>query len=290
MPGLAALNRGSNTGVNAYTSASVNAISCWGATGCVVGGYFTDRHEHPQAFVARERKGRWSKAQEVPATAALNKGGNAQVDQVSCARTSVCVAVGTYTDKGGNTQWFTVTERNGRWATAAQVPDPALANAAISTVWCAPGGLCAAGGSFTDPSTGPEAWVMTQTHGRWKPALEVPGIAALNVGGNFHGSKVGVDAVTCASAGNCAAGGIYTSGTTDDLYGLPPYQPFVVTQTNGRWGTAKEVPGIAAVNEPDWAWGSTTLIACPSAGNCTAAGEYLTGGPDTCGSDCGLCS
>ena len=80
----------------------------------MVGGFYTDAHEHLQAFVARERKGRWGKAAEVPGTAALNQGGNAQVGRVSCARTSVCVAVGTYTDKAGNGQWFTVTERDGR--------------------------------------------------------------------------------------------------------------------------------------------------------------------------------
>jgi hypothetical protein len=279
VPGLAALNKG--------YAASVSAVSCWGAGGCVIGGFYTDGLDHSQAFVARERKGRWGKAAEVPGTAALNQGGNAQVGQVSCARTGVCVAVGTYTDQDGNTQWFTVTNRNGRWRTASQVPDPALNQASISTVWCAPGGLCAAGGSYTDPSTGPEAWVMTQVHGHWQPALEVPGIAALNVGGKFPGSRVGVAAVSCASAGNCAAGGTYTSAAYDNDNSLPPYQPFVVTEANGTWRTALEVPGIEAFNPDVWAWGDTTRIACPSAGNCTGAGFYLTGGPDSCGSDCG---
>ena len=174
-------------------------------------------------------------------------------------------------DQAGNQQWFTAAERDGWWRTAAQVPDPVVDDAVINTVWCAPGGLCAAGGSFTDPSTGPEAWVMTQTRGRWQPALEVPGIAALNAGGNLPGAKVSVDAVSCASAGNCAAGGQYT-GAINDYFA--PVQPFVVTQTNGTWGTAREVPGIELFNNPEWADGSTTLIACPSAGNCTAAGYY----------------
>ena len=127
VPGLAALNKGHNDcNIGQCVSASVTAVSCCGAGGCVMGGFYTDRHEHAQAFVARERRGRWGRAEEVPGTAALNKGGNAQVGSVSCARTCVCVAVGTYTDKAGNQQWFTVTTKDSRWGTAARVPEPAL--------------------------------------------------------------------------------------------------------------------------------------------------------------------
>ncbi|MGO8956768.1 MAG: hypothetical protein ACLQFR_05265 [Streptosporangiaceae bacterium] len=87
VPGLATLNKGYN--------AEVNTISCRGAGSCVAGGFYTGKHGRSQAFVAAERKGRWGKAEEVPGTAALDKGGKAQVGSVSCARTSVCVAVGT---------------------------------------------------------------------------------------------------------------------------------------------------------------------------------------------------
>ena len=135
-------------------------------------------------------------------------------------------------------------------------------------------GLCAAGGTFTDPRTGPEAWVRTETHSRWQPALEVPGIAALNVDSNAPGSNVGVDAVSCASAGNCAAGGQYTSATGISVNGSAPLQPFVVAETNGRWGTAREVPGIGAISNNAFADAITSFMACPSAGNCTAAGTY----------------
>jgi hypothetical protein len=48
----------------------------------------------------------------------------------------------------------------------------------------------------------------------------------------------------------------------------------VVTQTDGRWGTAQELPGIGPVNSPGMPDGDTTAITCPSAGNCTAAGDY----------------
>jgi hypothetical protein len=269
VPGLAALNKGYH--------ASVTAISCWGAGGCVAAGFFTDRDGHSQAFVVRERKGRWGKATEVPGTAALNKGGNAAVGSVSCARTSVCVAVGTYTDKAGNQRWFTVTERDGRWAAAAPVPQPTLHDAAISLVSCAAAGLCLAGGTFTDASNIPEAWVMTTVNGRWHPALEVPGITALNVG-----PYVSVDALSCASAGNCVAGGQYsTCATCITGNGFAPTYPYVVTEAHGRWGTAEEVPGLGTLLS-DGADADTTVAACPSAGNCTAAGYYQRFDADQC--------
>ena len=39
--------------------------------------------------------------------------------------------------------------------------------------------------------------------GAWRAAIEVPGTGGLNKGGNAD-----VDSVSCASAGNCAAGGL----------------------------------------------------------------------------------
>jgi hypothetical protein len=267
VPGLAALNKGDQNSAYSPPSASVNAVSCWGAGGCVVGGFYTDGHEHLQAFVARERNGRWGKAVEVPGTAALNQGGHAQVGRVSCARTSVCVAVGTYTNKAGNGQWFTVTERDGQWGKAAEVPDPALNQASIGTVWCAPGGLCAAGGTFTDPAGTTDAWVRTEVRGRWRPALEVPGLAALNTNGNGALTGSGLDSVACASAGNCAAGGHYDFLPANYFEG----EAFVVTETNGTWGSAEEVPGIESINEGQ---AGTTFMSCPSAGNCAAAGYF----------------
>jgi hypothetical protein len=261
VPGVAKLNTG--------FSADVQAIACWGAGGCAAGGYYTDRHHHGQVWVALERKGRWGTAEQIPGTATLNQGGNARVSTVSCAHTTACTTVGTFTDRNGNTQWFTVTERNLKWATAAQVPDPALNQAAIGTVWCAAGGLCAAGGQFTDSSGAGQAWVRTEVSGRWQSALEVPGIAPLNTGNNSDTA-----AMSCASTGNCAAGGGYTTCTCITDNGFPPVEAFVVTETNGTWGTAQEVPGIQNINVQEAADAATTLMTCPSAGNCTAAGYY----------------
>ena len=46
--------------------------------------------------------------------------------------------------------------------------------------------------------------------------------------------------MSCASAGNCAAGGRYRDGGH--------LQGFVAGERNGLWGKAIEVPGLAALN------------------------------------------
>src|SRR5258708_39733979 len=45
----------------------------------------------------------------------------------------------------------------------------------------------------------------TALGGTWHAAIEVPGTAALNKGGN-----AAISSVSCASAANCSAGGVYT--------------------------------------------------------------------------------
>src|SRR5262249_61460022 len=81
-----------------------------------------------------------------------------------------------------------------------------------------------------------QAVVVTKVGGGWRRAVEVPGTAALNTGGNAE-----VLSVSCAAAGSCAAGGFYRASGH--------LQAFVVTEAAGRWRKAIEVPGTAALNK-----------------------------------------
>jgi hypothetical protein len=63
-----------------------------------------------QAFVLGEENGSWHAAVEVPGSGALNKGGNAFVQSVSCAAAGHCSAGGGYDDRSGHRQAFVVTE------------------------------------------------------------------------------------------------------------------------------------------------------------------------------------
>ena len=200
----------------------------------------------------------WGTAKEVPGTATLNHGGSAYISSVSCASLGNCSAGGGYTDGSGHSQAFVVSQVSGTWGTAKEVPGTATLNqgggAAVSSLSCASAGNCSAGGSYTDGSGNAQAFVVSQVHGTWGTAKEVPGTAALSTGGNF------ITSVSCASAGNCSAGGNYA--TTSEEH------PLVVSQTGGTWGKAKGIPigtGPGA---------QVSSVSCASAGNCSAGGAY----------------
>jgi hypothetical protein len=130
---------------------------------------------------------------------------------VSCASAGNCAAGGHYTDGGHHLRAFVVSEANGRWGTARQVPGPAGLSGAgdtgVQSVSCASAGNCAAGGFFSDHHGHQQAMVVNETHGRWGRAIELPGSGALNTSGS-----AGVISLSCASAGRCSAGGNYTVG------------------------------------------------------------------------------
>ena len=262
VPGTGALNTGG--------FASVGSVSCGSAGNCLAGGsYFTTSYAHTSGdvrpFVASERNGTWRRAIEVPGIAALNTGpdGSAGVGSVSCASAGNCVVGGEYTDSSSHTQLFVASERNGAWQTAIEVPGTGALNtwgvAGLTSVSCGSAGNCVVGGYYTDGS-GTQAFVASERNGTWRTAIEVPGTGALTKAG--LGAEV--TSVSCASAGNCLAGGDYIDGSGR--------QAFVASERNGAWQTAIEVPGTGALNTGGTA--GVTSVSCGSAGNCAVGGDY----------------
>ncbi len=256
VPGLAALNKGRH--------ADVLSVSCPSAGNCAVGGYYQNHGK--QGFLAVESNGRWRQAIEVPGLGALNKGGPAQVYQVSCASAGSCAAGGFYRDGDGHQQGFAVSESNGRWRQAIEVPGLGTlnkgGNAAVSSVSCASAESCAAGGAYTDGGGHQQGFVAVKRNGRWRQAIEVPGLGTLNKGGT-----AAVNSVSCASAGNCSAGGDYSTDTSGAT------QAFVVSERNGSWGAAQQVAGALNVGGE----ASVGSVSCASAGSCSAGGGYRDG-------------
>jgi hypothetical protein len=245
---------------------TINSVSCASAGNCAAGGRYYAGPTY-QAFVASEVNGRWRTAIEVAGPP--GKSGPAMINSVSCASPGNCAAGGTY--GGGGTQAFVVTEVNGRWGTALEVPGTAALNkgkgAQVNSVSCASPGNCAAGGIYDSRISASgggifEAFVVSEVNGRWGKAIEVPGTAAVNKSGWAE-----VDAVSCGSAGNCAAGGFYRDSSFRQ-------QLFVVSEVRGRWGSAIEVPGSAALNQGGSLIADVDSVSCASAGNCAAGGLY----------------
>ena len=80
------------------------------------------------------------------------------------------------------------------------------------------------------------------------------------------GANGAVDAISCASAGNCTAVGHLAPPSRKVL--------FTVSEKNGVWGTARAVPGLAALLGGKPSGARFSAVSCPSAGNCGAAGSY----------------
>ncbi|HSZ28388.1 MAG TPA: putative Ig domain-containing protein, partial [Pseudonocardiaceae bacterium] len=118
-----------------------------------------------------------------------------------------------------------------------------------------------AGGYYTDGAGALQAFVASEVDGTWGSAIEVPGTGALNTGGEAE-----LASVSCASAGNCSAGGYYFTTSSGQS------QAFVVSQVNGTWGSAIEAPGIASLSGGGFAQANS--VSCASAGNCSTGGSY----------------
>jgi hypothetical protein len=256
VPGLGALDP--------EDSAVLNALSCGAAGFCVAGGSYADGSGHAQAFVVMRKAGVWGKAQRLPGLAALNQGRYASLSAMSCPSAGDCTGGGLYTDRSGAQQAFVVSLAGYRWLPAANLPGlPALnkgAYAQLSAVSCSSAASCGAGGIYTDGGYNDTAFVVSRTKGSWRTSLRLRGINGLS-----PGPSVGIDQLSCSSAGNCGAGGFYT-----DAEGRQ--QAFVAGEAGGKWAAGEAVPGTVAPNTGLSAL--TASVSCRSQGNCTAGGLY----------------
>lgn len=258
VPGLASLNAG---------DAQVRSVSCPSAGNCVAGGFYTDDSRHGEGFVLSQRGGQWQTAAKVPGLDALSGGGGSVVAAVSCPSAGNCVAGGSYSDLASRTHGFVVTERSGVWGNARRVRGLDALNtggfAEVLSVSCPSAGNCGAVGFYKDGSGHRQAFVISEQADLWRKAREVPGTRSLNTGGYAE-----ISSVSCPTAQTCGAGGVYFDKSSGFL-------AFVVSRRLGAWGTAREVPGLGALNSP--ADAQTLSVSCPSAGYCGAGGYYRLG-------------
>jgi hypothetical protein len=262
VPGAATLNTG---------QAQVNAVSCASAGNCSAGGWYTDSAGQGQAFVVSEKSGTWDTMLEVPGITTISKDGFASVDVIACASAGNCSAGGTYT-VGGSAghpvqQVFVTDEVGGTWRTAIQLPGTQAlvgpASGALTAMACPSAGSCAVSGYYPNASGDQQAIVASEVNGAWGKAEDVPGTVSLNQGG-----QAWTNSVSCASVGNCSAGGFYSQAN-----GFEP--AFVVSEKSGTWGNAEPVPGLSALNKGGFA--QVSSVSCASAGNCSAGGHYTDG-------------
>ncbi len=247
--------------------AQIDAEACPAFARCVAGGYIADTHGNRQPSID-DQSGSWPTA--APVSGNLNKGSFGEVTSLSCTSLGTCAAGGFYTDAKSGRQAFVVTQAHGDWGPMLQIAGSLNKgeSAQVNRVSCGVSPklvsivTCAAVGFYTTSGGAGQAFTATMANGKWGPAVEVRGSATLNKGGFAE-----LNSVSCATAGNCSAGGSYAPSSTTT-------QPFVVTEKNGTWGAATGLPGSATLNTGKNM--SVTDLSCAAPGKCSATGGFHT--------------
>lgn len=248
----------------------IQVMSCPSPGNCGAVGVAQDASGQSQLFLVDERSGSWGRAQPVPEMSMLRADGSAD-GSISCAAAGNCTLAGTYFAPTDNPdrdseQVFDASEAGGQWGSPQQVPGTGALNigglAQVGAVSCGGPGECAVAGFYTDQHGNPRAFTADERRGTWQPVHTLTGTGII-----AGGPDSAATTVSCATAGNCAAGGFF------DGPGGTGVQAFTASEVNGTWGSAQVPPGSAALNTGKNA--SLTSVSCAAPGSCAAGGEYF---------------
>lgn len=239
-----------------HPSVWLSSVSCATAGNCTAVGWDGG---HGVGLLLTQKAGHWAQGVDYG-------DGAAGLRSVSCSSDGRCSAVGYedyYVDhRDGPGAWgLLLTKKGGTWR---QVPlDYGQFLASVS---CAPGGNCSAIDSFStsiDESQYVGDWLFNERAG--KVGREVMAEAPKNANSPYWGHSVVLAGISCPSAGDCVAAGVYHSRKRKRVT--------LLTERAGRWhrGIEAALPGGATHPEP-------SAISCASPGNCTVVGSF--GKPD----------
>lgn len=266
-------------------SAPLGSVSCASPGNCTaVGGYF-DKSGNSQALLLDETAGHWATGVEAglpgnAATTSAYAGETVLLYAVSCASAGNCSAVGSYC-AGGNCntlgngtpssgeQGLLLTETAGHWTTGVEADLPVDAAGTspleyINSISCASAGNCTAVGSYYDGSQHTHLVLLTETAGHW--ATGIKEALPVNAAGAAAQEELGVNSVSCSSAGSCTAAGTYSGVGSDNT------RPLLLTEAGGLWERGVGVGLPANASAPyQYSW---VTVSCASAQNCSGAGFY----------------
>jgi hypothetical protein len=256
VPGYAALNTGNGQNV-------AISISCASVGNCVAGGAYTGSSNYLYPFTVSETNGNWGSATELGGFPITGGDASGAVTAIDCTALGDCSAGGLYGD-GTGVQAFVVSETGGSWGSPVEAPGLGTLNAGgtayVTSLSCFSTGYCGATGVFTDSSSDAQAFVVNDTGGTWGNAIEVPGLAALNVAG-----AATPEGISCGASTSCVVGGSYGVAANET-------QAFVAAETSGSWGNAAEVAGASTLNADSVA--VVNDVSCTAATTCVVGGSY----------------
>ncbi len=199
----------------------------------------------------------WGNAQSVTGLSAIGGTGGSIGSLIMCSAPGTCTVVGEYAASIKN-RAFTAVETNGVWGAASVIPSLDTLGAGkgvnFETYGCAPQNSCVVAGSY-GVGAGSSSFVYDPAA---NTAIEIPGLAALNLG---HYSSV--SSISCSSQGNCSLVGSYRDVSNDS-------QAFTTDQVGGAWQSATPVTGMSS-------GGTLNSVSCWADGKCVAIGDVVNG-------------
>lgn len=264
-------------------------LSCAGAGDCAaVGSYYASDHT-THALLYGESNGTWGAPSDVPLPpdastvfpppdGVVFTGGF--LNLVSCPSAGNCSAVGSYTrEPNGAVYPWRFDEVGGQWVAATTgLQLPAGASTVIddraggespfmgfSGLSCPTAGNCTAVGGYVESHPDFQGVIFTEHDGVWSNGIKAPAPAGAAHYNDPMELINPLNAVSCATANDCAAVGSFLKGNSQTQHGL------LLAEHQGKWkATAISLPRGASARGGVY----LTSVSCPSSGNCVAVGYY----------------
>ena len=239
--GLVAPGPGSESGV-----ASISAVACPSAGNCTAVGSYASSACSACVFTLNERNFRWGKAEPVTGLQQLGDDAGAALGALACSSPGNCVTGGFFDSENEDEPSgpFVVSERNGTWGNAEGLTGVQDANGGyVGEISCVPGGSCLADGYLAGRNHDSGYFVALARNGVLGRPTRLAGVAPLT----FIGQ------IACSPHGTC----------TVAVPGSATHSTSTFSETNGKWGPRRRVPGTTGRG-----FGA---LACPAAGDCTLA-------------------
>ena len=218
----------------------------------------------------RTQSGVTQKAMEAPLPVRADRRKQAGLQQVVCPSKAGCIATGSFDvtshDQVGHL--LVLREHGGKWTVEASPADVSINGSLCLYGYgsCGPVLACPAFDSCAAVAHGPsDSELLTGSSRSWRSSEpQLP---------SGLGSSAGLSTLSCGSPGNCTAVG----SSQPDYY---TNAPLLFSERDGAWGAGVEAqlpPDAATTPNPNGfvlGGGFLSVVACPAAGNCVAAGSY----------------
>jgi hypothetical protein len=244
----------------------MTALSCASPGNCVAAGAYQNRSQRCPLYVVSQVHGFWRAPIRIPGMAALGPADfclHIDVTSVSCPSPGNCAVGGAYPTGHGSHWPFVVSEVNGAWRAAAPVPglNHPGSFSEVTSVSCQSAGNCTAAG--TAPGFGSGGFVVSEVGGTWRAAVALRAPATPGQ----HRWLMRSALLSCAAPGTCAVAGYF--GDPGVNY------PYVVTEVDGTWGTARVDPNARIFTKTRDV--RFAALSCAPHGDCVAGGSFGTG-------------